>query len=359
MMSLRCDLFCRVVDNLGDAGICWRLARQLAGEHGWAMRLWIDDLRPLAALRPGIDPSRTTQTVDGVEIRPWPAAFPDTIPGDVVIESFACELPPSFVAAMATKSKSPVWLNLEYLSAEDWVARCHGLPSPHPTLPLTKYFFFPGFVAGTGGLIREGGADFGRHGLGGALAISLFCYENPALPRLLDTWMAGDQPIVCRVAAGLPRRQVAAWLDQSFAPGDTVRRDALELTALPFLPQPDYDRLLGASDVNFVRGEDSFVRAQWAERAFVWQAYPQPDGAHWPKLDAFLGHFGRDLPPGARQAVTAFWHAWNGRGDIAATWPALLASLPTLRDHGGPWAARIAIPGNLAENLVRFCRERI
>jgi hypothetical protein len=359
MMSLRCDLFCRVVDNLGDAGVCWRLARQLATEHGWTMRLWIDDPTPLAALRPGMDPLRATQTVDGVQVRAWPAVFPDTLPGDVVIEAFACELPPSFVAAMATRSKPPVWLNLEYLSAEDWVAGCHGLPSPHPTLPLTKHFFFPGFVAGTGGLIRECDAAFGRRGLGSALAISLFCYENPALPRLLDAWRDGDQPMVCRVADGLPRRQVAAWLDLPFAPGNTVRRGSLELTALPFLPQPDYDRLLGACDLNFVRGEDSFVRAQWAERAFVWQAYPQAEGAHWPKLDAFLGRFGRDLPRGARQAVTAFWYAWNGRGDIATTWPALLASLTALHAHGAPWAVEVARPGNLAENLVRFCRERI
>lgn len=359
MMSLRCDLFCRVVDNLGDAGVCWRLARQLAAEYGWAMRLWIDDPLPLAALRPGIDPLRTMQTIDGVEIFPWPAAFPETMPGDVVIEAFACELPPSFVAAMATMSKPPVWLNLEYLSAENWVAGCHGLPSPHPTLPLTKHFFFPGFVAGTGGLIREGDATFGRRGFGSALAISLFCYENPALPRLLDAWQDGDQPIACRVAAGLPLRQVAAWLNLSFAPGDTARRGSLELTALPFLPQTDYDRLLGACDLNFVRGEDSFVRAQWAERAFVWQAYPQAEGAHWPKLDAFLGRFEDDLPPAVRQAVAAFWRAWNGRGDITATWPAFRASLPALLAHGRPWAARIAIPGNLAENLVRFCQERI
>jgi len=359
-MRLACDLFCRVVDNLGDAGVCWRLARQLAAEHNWAMRLWIDDPVPLAGLRPGIDPLLADQTVDGVEIRWWPAAFPGATPGDVVIEAFACELPSSFLAAMAARVKPPVWLNLEYLSAEDWVVGCHGLPSPHPTLGLTKYFFFPGFAAGTGGLIREAALpapvppDAGRE-----LAVSLFCYDNPALPRLLDAWAAGSEPIICRVADGLPRQQVEHWLAERFPSGAKMSRGNLTLEALPFLAQTDYDRLLATSDLNFVRGEDSFVRAQWAGRAFVWQAYPQAQGAHWPKLDAFLDRYGRHLPEATRQALTAFWRAWNSRGDVAAAWPGYRTSLPALQTHGAPWAAEIAMPGNLAENLVRFCRERI
>ncbi len=359
-MRLSCDLFCRVVDNLGDAGVCWRLARQLAGEHDWAMRLWIDDPTPLAGLRPGIDPLVVRQTVDGVEIQPWPVEFPGATPGDVVIEAFACELPSSFLAAMTARGQPSVWLNLEYLSAEDWVVGCHGLPSPHPTLGLTKYFFFPGFAAGTGGLIRESALpapvprDAGRE-----LAVSLFCYDNPALPRLLDAWAAGSEPIICRVADGLPRQQVERWLVERFPSGAKVPRGNLTLEALPFLAQIDYDRLLAASDLNFVRGEDSFVRAQWAGHAFVWQVYPQSEGAHWPKLEAFLGRYRRALPETARQALATFWRAWNGQGDIAAAWPGFRAIVPALQAHGAPWAAEIAKPGNLAENLVRFCRERI
>ncbi|HZV53928.1 MAG TPA: elongation factor P maturation arginine rhamnosyltransferase EarP [Rhodocyclaceae bacterium] len=351
-MTISCDLFCRVVDNLGDAGVCWRLARQLAVEHGWQLRLWIDDPEPIDALAPGYE-------VLPVEIHRWQDEFPDVEPAQVVIEAFACELPPRYIERMATLPRPPVWINLEYLSAEEWVVGCHGLPSPHPTLPLTKHFFFPGFVPGTGGLLRERDADFGRRGIGAALAVSLFCYENPALPTLLETWATGSEPIVCRVADGLPNRQVAAWLGLPFAPGETVRRGSLELAALPFVPQREYDRFLGACDLNFVRGEDSFVRAQWAERPFVWQAYPQADDAHWPKLKAFLGLYGRMLPEARRVAMTDFCYAWNGRGDIAVAWPAFRAALPALAAHAAPWAEEIASPGNLVENLVNFCRERI
>ncbi len=38
------DLVCRVVDNCGGIGVCWRLARNFMQEYGWAVMLWMDDL---------------------------------------------------------------------------------------------------------------------------------------------------------------------------------------------------------------------------------------------------------------------------------------------------------------------------
>lgn len=359
-MALSCDLFCSVVDNLGDAGVSWRLARQLASEHGWKLRLWIDDPAPLAKLRPGLDPSLDAQKIDDIQVHRWPTRFPDVVPGDVVIEAFACELPPSFLAAMAARNRQPVWLNLEYLSAEDWVTGCHGLPSPHRTLPLIKHFFFPGFVAGTGGLIRE--AYLPRPPFrepGPKLAISLFCYDNPALPRLLDTWAAGPQPLCCKVADGLPRRQVEDWLGTPFPVGTRTERGHVSLESLPFVAQTAYDRQLADCDLNFVRGEDSFVRAQWAERPFVWQIYPQADAAHLEKLQAFLARYVRELPNEPASAVIDFWRAWNGNGDVAGTWQAFQTVLPALNRHSAPWATELSRPGNLAANLVHFCTESL
>jgi len=355
-----CDLFCAVVDNLGDAAVCWRLARQLAGEHGWRVRLWIDDPAPLALLRPGVDPALARQRVDGIEVRHWPRRFPPAEPADVVIEAFACELPENYVLAMAARPRPRVWINLEYLSAEDWVHDCHGLPSPHPTLPLVKHFFFPGFTAETGGLLREREARFpppAAHS--GPLTVSLFCYDNPALAALLATWANGAEPIRCRVTEGAARRQVEAWLGLPLAVGRTRHHGALTLEALPFLAQGDYDGLLAGCDLNFVRGEDSFVRAQWAQRPFVWQIYPQAENAHRLKLDAFLARYGAELAEPAAGALTRFWHAWNGDGKVAEAWPDFRAALPALQAHGQPWAATIALPGNLAENLAQFCLSRL
>lgn len=338
---LTCDIFCAVIDNLGDAGVCWRLARQLAVEQAWAVRLFIDDPAPVDLLAPG---------QHAVEVRRWEGDLAGVAAADVVIEAFACELPPAYVAAMRARPRPPVWLNLEYLSAEDWVAGCHGLPSPQAG--LQKYFFFPGFAPGTGGLLRE--HDFTvppAPTFSELLEVSLFCYTNPALPGLLAAWRDGAENVVCHVAEGLPRAQVAAWLGAPFAPGTKAERGRLTLVALPFLPQTEYDRLLGRCQLNFVRGEDSFVRAQWAERPFVWQAYPQAEEAHFAKLAAFLALYA----PGP--AAQDFFAAWNGRG--TPDWPALRAALPALAARAPAWARRIAAHGDLAANLLKFCAVRL
>ncbi len=349
--QLRCDIFCAVIDNLGDAGVCWRLARQLALEHGWQVRLWIDDPAPLGLLAPD-------RADVPVELCHWAGDFAGVVPAQVVVEAFACELPPDYLAAMALLPKPPVWLNLEYLSAEDWVADCHGLPSPHPRLPLTKHFFFPGFTPSTGGLLRE--RDFTvppAPRFEEALTVSLFCYANPALPDLLACWRDGGEEIVCRIAAGLPQTQIAAWLGADFAPGSRVRRGRLTLEALPFVPQSDYDAILAGCQLNFVRGEDSLVRAQWAERPFVWQAYPQTEDSHHAKLAALLDLYCAGRPEFA--PLRTFWQAWNMGGDVAAAWPDLRAALPAIAAAAPAWAARIAAHGDLATNLAKFCTSRL
>ena len=362
-MSLSCDLFCRVVDNYGDAAVCWRLARQLASEHAWQVCLWIDDLQPLSRLELAIAEGRESQIVAGVTVRQWPAAtvhFDWPAAADVVIEAFACELPETYVAAMASLAKPPLWLNLEYLSAESWIDGCHGLASPHPRLPLTKHFFFPGFTPASGGLLRE-------HGMlappplaaPGAMRVSLFCYDNAALPRLLDCWAGADEDLHLVVADGLPRRQVGAWLGNRLVPGDRHQRGRLHIEALPFLDQRAYDALLAGCHLNFVRGEDSFVRAQWAERPLVWQAYPQADAAHLVKLDAFLERYLLTLGDGERTAAGDFWRAWNGCGDPWQAWPAFRSALPALRQLAPEWARSLLCNGDLAGKMVQFCLDRI
>ena len=344
---IHCEIFCAVVDNYGDAGVCWRLARQLAAEHGWQMRLWIDDPTPLRQLAPDY-------ATGPIEVCRWPIPWPDkqlAKAADVVIEAFACELPTAYVAAMATRERPPVWLNLEYLSAESWVPGCHGLSSPHPRLPLVKHFFFPGFEPGTGGLLRERDYDR-RHtsfdesafraefGLppkaADELTISLFSYGNPALPELMNAWAASNHPVRVLIAG-------------SGEATETI--DNLSLHPLPFLPQPRYDELLWACDLNFVRGEDSFVRAQWAGKPFVWHIYPQAEDAHLAKLDAFLAKH----PAGRR--LSAFWHAWNGHGQ--SNWPKFAESLPDLRAPMRQWAEAQAARRDLASQLVDFCVKRL
>lgn len=347
--AIQCDIFCAVIDNFGDAAVSWRLARQLADEHGWKVRLLIDRPDVLERLTPD-------REVPGVEIRHWTAA---TIPGaipDVVVEAFACDLPGAYLSAMAASNPAPLWLNLEYLSAELWIDDCHGLPSRHPRLPLTKHFFFPGFTPASGGLLREADYDTRRARFDPALfrrtfdlppppedglTISMFSYPTPLLEELLAAWAASASPVqVLFPGASLAARQTGA----------------LELHPLPFLPQRQYDELLWTCDINFVRGEDSFVRAQWAARPFVWHIYPQHEAAHEAKLDAFLARY-----PGAKHCAP-LWQAWNRTGtgeSLTEGWARFAGHVRALGDAARSWERSLAAGPELATKLVRFCTDRI
>lgn len=370
----RWDVFCRVVDNFGDAGVSWRLARGLALEHGKRVRLWLDDPATLARLRPEVDPASSSQAVDGVEIRKWSAGLPDVaVDGiaDVVVETFGCDTPGPYVEAMAARSPRPRWVNLEYLSAEDWVEGCHALPSPHPRFaPLTRHFFFPGFTGRTGGLIREAGllhrrdafqrdprieARFWVETAGctpppGSLKVSLFGYPSAPFAALLECMAASSTPIWAALPAGPASNAAEAWARSRGAAG----RGALTLLPVPFLPQDRYDELLWACDVNFVRGEDSFVRAQWASRPFVWQPYPTADGAHWVKLGAFLGRYTGGMDRRCAGAVTGLWEAWNRGEGLDSVWQGFAAALPGLRTSARQWCDRLAAQPGLVAQLVDF-----
>ena len=336
------DLFCRVIDNFGDVGVCWRLARDLAS-RGEQVRLVVDDASALAWMAPGGAP--------GVQVLPWPGP---AVPGDVVIEAFGCDPPPAFVEAMVRRNPAPVWINLEYLSAEAYVDRSHGLPSPQRN-GLVKWFYFPGFTPRTGGLLREPGlmdaraafdgpAWLAEHGIAaqpGERVVSLFCYDNPAVPALLAELAC--KPTLLLLTPGPAQRQVS-----TAPPG-------VRLVRLPWLTQTDFDRLLWACELNFVRGEDSLVRAVWAGAPFVWQAYPQHDGAHAAKVQALLAAMT------AAPDVAALWRAWNGIGDAAgADRPGALPSLPALpalqpwRDAVGAWRQSLLGQADLGTTLLDF-----
>jgi uncharacterized repeat protein (TIGR03837 family) len=339
----RWDIFCRVIDNLGDAGVCWRLAADLA-TRGVAVRLVIDDARPLAFMAP--------DGAAGVEVLAWPGP---AAPGDVVIEAFGCDPPQAYVAAMAASRTPPVWLNLEYLSAEGYVERSHGLPSPQRN-GLMKWFFYPGFTPRTGGLLREAGLlaqreSFDRHAWLGAQGlaprpgervVSLFCYDNPALPALLAA--LAQEPTLLLLTPGPAQEQVQVQVQVQGQARAQAVLPGLRLQRLPWLTQPDFDRLLWSCDLNFVRGEDSLVRALWAGAPFVWQIYPQHDLVHHHKLEALLQRMA------ATPEVAALWRAWNGNGPL----PSALPPLAPWRQALQPWRDALLAEPDLATQLLAF-----
>jgi uncharacterized repeat protein (TIGR03837 family) len=373
--SLSLAIFCRVVDNYGDIGICWRLARQLQAEHDVAVTLWVDDLASFRRICPEVVVGAETQTVAAVTVRHWlcqDGVFAPQDVADVVIEFFACDIPPGYIAAMARCTPRPAWLNLEGLTAEEWVEGCHMLPSMHPQLPLTKHFFFPGFTSRTGGLLREGTLlDAARafqadpsaqaaflSSLGvtasemDAVKASLFCYPQAPVADLFAAWVTGSEPVLCLVPEGVAGAAVATFLGAPAVAGAVHAQGALTVRVLPFIPQPDYDKLLWACDLNLVRGEDSFVRAQWAGRPFIWHIYHQDDNLHHVKLRAFLDRY-------ASPAVTAFSLAWNGVDTGApASWPSLWQGLRedtrAIEARAMAWQQQMLEHGDLAGNLLAF-----
>jgi uncharacterized repeat protein (TIGR03837 family) len=366
---MRWDIFCKVIDNHGDAGVCWRLAAQLAG-RGETVRLWIDEPAALEWM--------AADGCPGVTVVHWTvgdAARHAAPAPDVLIEAFGCDPAPEVVALFADplpgapvlppsppapppqggRGENPHrWINLEYLSAEPYVERLHALPSPvlhGPGVGLTKRLFYPGFTAATGGLLREPdlmqrrerfdrAAWLATRGIAwrGERLVSLFCYEPAALGELLAQLENAGEPTRLLVTAG---RASAAL------PPGAPQRGALSISWLPYLPQTDFDHLLWACDLNFVRGEDSLVRALWAGAPFVWQIYPQDDDAHHAKLDAFLGWLN------APRSLRGFHHRWNGVSTAAL--PTL--DTPTLAQwRSAAQAARrlLLMQDDLATRLWRF-----
>lgn len=357
--ALRWDLFCRVIDNFGDIGVSWRVARRLAA-LGHAVRLWIDDASAFAWMAP--------QGAPGVTVLPWRDPLPHETPGDVVVETFGCDPPPAFVEAMQVCPQPPVWVNLEYLSAEGYVERSHRLPSPQlvgPGKGLMKWFFYPGFTDATGGLVLEPGLLDARDGFdaaawlrplgiapqAGVRRVTLFSYEQPQLDSALAAWRR--QPTQLLVTPGLAARQIAARYALPTEPGTRAQVDAMRIHFLPWLAQPDFDRLLWSADLNAVRGEDSIVRALWAGRPFLWQLYPQHDIAHGPKLDAFLAQWLVGAPAELAESVRAALRHWNGLGPEPTRWPDPAAWAIWARAASDRLAAR-QHRGDLGDQLCRF-----
>jgi len=365
------DVFCRVVDNHGDAGVCWRLAADLAS-RGIAVRLWIDDARALAWMAP--------HGRDGIAVQAWPTtndayAMAQAEPAAVVIEAFGCGLPEPCLRHMArahassaqSSSTAPVWINLEYLSAEPYVERNHGLPSLQGSgaaQGLTSWFFYPGFTAGTGGLLREADlpqrqasfdhrAWLATHGIApqpGERLVSLFCYANPRLPELLQA--LATHPTLLLTTPGHATDQVAQALARSGG------QPKLRVQTLPWLTQIDYDHLLWCCELNLVRGEDSLVRAIWSGRPFLWQIYPQHDAAHESKLTAFLARATQTADPALAKAIRRAAGRWNSLSAPAceAAWSLLdaTASMSAWEKLCGAWRTELMSQPDLVTQLMAF-----
>lgn len=376
----RCDVFCTVIDNFGDIGICWRLSRQMAAEQGIAVTLWVDDLVSFQRICPEINPQLLQQQLFDVQIRLWQADFPELnaeeFP-DLLIEALACTVPPSYLVQLSALRPDAIWLNLEYLSAEDWVHGCHALASPQAGIDLAKYFFFPGFTAQTGGLLREQGLvdalrvfsqDFFAQqlfwqnaGIADAmdfsLKVSLFCYQQQAIAEFVQQLQHAAQSVLLLVPEGVVAGQLRA-LWPELVVNDTLRLNNLKIQILQFLPQQQYDYLLAACDINFVRGEDSVIRAHWAGKPMIWQIYRQEEQAHQVKLQAFLDKYLFAAPPQIATLVRQLHLRWDLEQPLAELLPLLIENIQEISEYQQHWQQFLMLQQDLVTNLVRFAENK-
>lgn len=388
-------LFCRVIDNFGDAGVAWRLASSLRQETGATVHLYIDDITTLAPLNHAIDPALPIQDTDGVKVVHWMEdalmRFDDTPPPDCVIELFGCDLPPE--VHMVIRDHAALWLNWEYLTAETWAENMHLLPSPQ-TDGTEKFFYFMGFSEQSGGLLREQGAGV-RHQESGiqlssqaenlpaghasdstrramsdtlhSVSVYLFGYTSPVWADWLKCWQDLDQPLTVSLAG----KQVTAALRQTaFLPADALQKTdsvwcsgALTLRQVPFVPQAEFDAVLQAADIVVVRGEDSFVRAQWAAKPFFWHIYPQAEQAHLTKLNAFWDLVYPYFPPIIATAHRALSDELNGAHVLSAAarkqhWQDLLTNRHAWEAALQRWRDNLSAQPSAIEKLASLIREK-
>ena len=306
------DILCKVVDNLGDIGFAYRLARALSElPNPPTLRLIVDDLVAFAGLCPGVDPEQALQRVGEWTVARWDSPGAETEAlfraerPRAVLECYACGRP-DWLEAILFDADDPVpraIVNLEYLTAESWARDFHRLPSLTRSPLVRKAVFMPGLEPGTGGLIQDRAfsalvsdcaAPDARYAarlealdalsaygsapppavfdLASAFWFFAFSYEHDFTAIVADLARFGvDRPVLALVAAG---RSSGPFLDAWSRAGRPF-----PVLKLPLVPQPLWDRLLVASDFAIVRGEESFARACLAGQPFLWECYPFADSS--------------------------------------------------------------------------------
>ena len=376
------DIFCTVIDNYGDIGVTWRLAKQLATEYQLPIKLWVDDLASFQHILPQLDPKLERQHFDNIEIIVWNQQTPNTwCTGEVIIEAFACELPVNIKSQLQELgTKAPTWLNLEYLSAEAWVDDIHGLPSIQNN-GIKKYFFFPGFSEKSGGLTCESdlferqqsflakndvkanflaklGIEYRQQKI-----ISVFSYETPALESLVTHFVNDEAETILLVPNSRSLTSITQALNierNQLKVSESIRIGNLSLAVLPFTNQEGFDELLWLADINIIRGEDSFLRAQWAKKPFIWHIYPQDEQAHIEKLNAFLDRYCEQLPEDVakihRQVNLDF--NLDNAAKMNQSWKKYISSYDQLFNHARNWPKSALNGSDLASRLVEFVKNR-
>ena len=278
------DIFCQVIDNYGDVGVAYRLAREFKRVYpNKKLRFVINQIEELNLIRKSED----------IEIILYKDISKIENSADLIIESFGCEIPKEYMDKALKKSK--LIINLEYFSAEKWVDDFH-LQESFLEGNLKKYFFIPGLSEKSGGILLdneflqrkkkvEANKEYYLEKFGIKekydLMGSIFSYEKN-FDSLIEELKKLDKKIILLILSEKTQKNFIKYFDN----GNNY--DKIKFVKLPFFSYDKYEELLALCDFNLVRGEDSFVRALLLGKPFLWHIYPQDENTHIKKLESFL-----------------------------------------------------------------------
>ena len=278
------DIFCQVIDNYGDVGVAYRLAREFKRVYpNKKLRFVINKTEELNLIMKSND----------VEVIAYKDISKIEDSADLIIETFACEIPKEYMDKALKNSK--LIINLEYFSAEKWVDDFH-LQESFLGGNLKKYFFIPGLSEKSGGILLdneflerkkkvEANKEYYLEKFGIKekydLIGSVFSYKKN-FDSLIEELKKLDKKVILLILSEKTQKNFIKYFDN----GNNY--DKIKFVKLPFFTYDKYEELLALCDFNLVRGEDSFVRALLLGKPFLWHIYPQDENTHIKKLESFL-----------------------------------------------------------------------
>jgi len=359
---ITCHLICKVIDFFGDIGVAWRIAKQLKADFNVEVHLLVDDLITTQKLIPSLDILLKKQTIDGIFLHHCDfSENSDSLPAPplFVFNLFNIDLPHQY-KSFIQREKSR-YIAIEYLSAEPWVDNFHLKPSIDAQSGLIKTFFYPGFTNQTGGLIREKNLPLDRkafsleqredviHSLDGDpsfFSVSLFYYPSQKIDIFLDLMEH-------------MKRSIQFFIPQYLFDLLNIKKSFQYIRIIPyqFLSHDDFDRLLWSCDLNFVRGEDSWIRALWAGKPFIWQPYIQENNIHLIKLKAFLKRYCESCNQELSDWLIKTHEDWSHNEFNETLWRQFFTHQSGLQDFALEQSRNYSKEASFVESLVDYCSE--
>lgn len=307
------DIFCEIIDNYGDIGVVYRTAKELQKIFPKSkIRVFLNRLDEFKKINSQVL-DLPLQNIDGIEYITFDYLRDNAnelLTAQVIIEAFGCQIPEEYMEIAYDNSE--LLINLEYLSAEDWIEDFHLQSSPLGKGKLKKVFFMPGFTEKSGGVIAdsnyleriqrvlENKELYEKKYLSdiedreNKIVGTLFSYEKNFTP-LLEDLKKLDKDVVI-LAMGEKTQDSLRKILKNFSIEDfrnSLKYGKIEIRFLNFLNQEEYEELINIVDFNFVRGEDSFIRAVLTGKPYMWHIYCQEEYAHMDKIEGFLDKYRR------------------------------------------------------------------